>query len=145
MHPTLFSPVTLGRIDLPNRIVMAPLTRSPAGAGNVPTDMIITEATQIAGWRKVADAVHAEGGRIVMQLWHVGRVSHPVFQPGGAAPVELTAMDVPGKTFIIDADGNGAWAEHSAPEGARSGRHKRDRRRLCSPSAAWSRSGLRVP
>ncbi|GAA0752863.1 MULTISPECIES: hypothetical protein [Sphingomonas] len=60
------------------------------------------------GWRKVADAVHAEGGRIVMQLWHVGRVSHPVFQPGGAAPVEPTAMDVPGKTFIIDADGNGA-------------------------------------
>ncbi|MET3712285.1 N-ethylmaleimide reductase [Sphingomonas trueperi] len=148
MHPTLFSPVTFGRIDLPNRIVMAPLTRSRAGAGNVPTDMnvdyyrqragagmIITEATQIsqqgqgyawtpgihsaaqvAGWRKVADAVHAEGGRIVMQLWHVGRVSHPVFQPGGAAPVAPSVMDVPGKTFIIDADGNGAWADIPRPQ-----------------------------
>lgn len=148
MHPTLFSPVTFGRIALPNRIVMAPLTRSRAGAGNVPTDMnvdyyrqragagmIITEATQIsqqgqgyawtpgihsdaqiAGWRKVGDAVHAEGGRIVMQLWHVGRVSHPVFQPGGAAPVAPSEMDVPGKTFIIGADGNGTWADIPRPQ-----------------------------
>lgn len=148
MHPTLFSPVTFGRIHLPYRIVMAPLTRSRAGAGNVPTEMnveyyrqrasagmIITEATQIsqqgqgyawtpgihsdaqiAGWRKVADAVHEEGGRIVMQLWHVGRVSHPVFQPGGAAPVAPSEMAVPGKTFIIDAEGNGIWADIPRPQ-----------------------------
>lgn len=148
MTSTLFSPVALGRIHLPNRIVMAPLTRSRAGTGNVPTDMnveyyrqrasagmIITEATQISqqgqgyawtpgihsdaqisGWSKVADAVHAEGGRIVMQLWHVGRVSHPVFQPGGAAPVAPSVMDVPGKTFIIDPDGNGAWADIPPPQ-----------------------------
>jgi len=148
MHPTLFTPVTLGRIELPNRIVMAPLTRSRAGAGNVPTamnvdyyrqrasaGMIITEATQIsqqgqgyawtpgihsdaqiAGWRKVADAVHAEGGRIVMQLWHVGRVSHPTFQPGGGAPVAPSVMDVPGKTFIVDPDGNGVWADIPLPQ-----------------------------
>jgi N-ethylmaleimide reductase len=148
MTPTLFTPVTLGRIALPNRIVMAPLTRSRAGAGNVPNamnveyyrqrasaGMIITEATQIsqqaqgyawtpgvhsdaqiAGWAKVADAVHQAGGRIVMQLWHVGRVSHPSFQPDGALPVAPTVMPVPGKTFIADADGNGIWADIPEPQ-----------------------------
>ncbi|WP_206240432.1 alkene reductase [Novosphingobium terrae] len=144
----LFTPFRLGRLDLPNRVLMAPLTRSRAGAGNVPTDMmveyyrqrataglIISEATQIsqqgqgyawtpgihseeqiAGWRKVADAVHAQGGRMVLQLWHVGRVSHPVFQPGGAQPVAPTAMSVPGQTFIIDENGEGAWADVPVPQ-----------------------------
>jgi 2,4-dienoyl-CoA reductase-like NADH-dependent reductase (Old Yellow Enzyme family) len=104
----LFSPVTLGDLELANRVVMAPLTRLRSGASGVPGDLvvehyrqragvglIITEGTypsaesraypgqpgivtdeQAAGWRRVADAVHAEGGRLVMQVMHGGRVSH---------------------------------------------------------------------
>jgi N-ethylmaleimide reductase len=105
----LFSPVTLGDLELANRVVMAPLTRMRAGASGVPNDLvvehyaqraglglIITEGTypryesqafvgqpgivtdeQVAGWRRVAEAVHARGGRIVMQVMHGGRVTHP--------------------------------------------------------------------
>jgi N-ethylmaleimide reductase len=105
----LFSPVSLGDLHLPNRVVMAPLTRSRSGADGIPGEivaehyaqraslgLIITEGTyvsaesqafigqpgivtpeQIDGWRRVAEAVHAKGGRIVMQLMHGGRVSHP--------------------------------------------------------------------
>lgn len=148
MTSPLLNPVDLPDFSLPHRIAMAPLTRSRAGPGNVPTEMnveyyrqragaalIITEATQISqqgqgyawtpgihsaeqieGWRAVSEAVHAEGGRIFLQLWHVGRVSHPVFQPGAAAPVAPTAMAVPGKTFIIDEDGEGAWADVPMPQ-----------------------------
>ena len=50
-------------------------------------------AAQIAGWRKVTDAVHARGGRIFVQLWHVGRVSHVALQPDGAAPVAPSRPD----------------------------------------------------
>jgi N-ethylmaleimide reductase len=105
----LFSPVTLGDIELANRIVMAPLTRMRSGVAGIPGDLvvehyaqraglglIITEGTypnresraypgqpgitddvQAAGWRRVADAVHARGGKLVMQVMHGGRVSHP--------------------------------------------------------------------
>ncbi|WP_457141622.1 alkene reductase [Modestobacter sp. SYSU DS0511] len=105
----LFSPVTLGDLELANRVVMAPLTRMRAGASGVPNDLlvehyaqrasiglIITEGTyprfesqafvgqpgivtdeQAAGWARVAEAVHARGGRIVLQLMHGGRVTHP--------------------------------------------------------------------
>jgi N-ethylmaleimide reductase len=122
MH--LLSPLQVGPYHFPNRIVMAPLTRNRAGAGNVPTDLntiyytqrasaglLITEATQIspqgvgypntpgihspaqvAGWRQVTEAVHAAGGRIFLQLWHVGRVSHPDLQPSGALPVAPSAI-----------------------------------------------------
>jgi N-ethylmaleimide reductase len=55
---------------------------------------------QIAGWRKVTDAVHAKGGRIFVQLWHVGRVSHVDVQPGGAAPVAPSAIRAATKTFV---------------------------------------------
>jgi N-ethylmaleimide reductase len=130
-HPTLFSPVRVGPYTLPNRIVMAPMTRSRAGAGNVPGDLavtyyvqrssaglIVTEATQVcpqgqgyintpgihsddqvAGWRRVTDAVHAKGGRIFLQLWHVGRISHPLFQPDGGAPVAPSAIAAEGITY----------------------------------------------
>lgn len=129
---TLFEPYRLGRLTLPNRIVMAPLTRNRAGAGLVPNDLaatyyaqrasaglIITEATQVsaqaqgyqdtpglytaaqvAGWRKVTNAVHARGGRIFVQLWHVGRVAHVDVQPGGAAPVAPSAIRAATKTFV---------------------------------------------
>jgi len=127
----LFQPYQLGRLTLANRIVMAPLTRSRAGAGDVPTPLmatyyaqradaglIITEASQIspqgkgyiqtpgiysaaqvAGWRQVTDAVHAKGGKIVIQLWHVGRISHPDLQPGGALPVAPSAVMAKGQVF----------------------------------------------
>ena len=148
MTDLLFAPIRLGALDLPNRIVMAPLTRSRAAPGNVPSDLavdyyrqrasaalIITEGTQISqqgqgyawtpgihspdqidGWARVAEAVHEEGGRIVMQLWHVGRVSHAVFQPGGARPVAPTTMPVPAKAFIPGEDGHGTFADIPEPQ-----------------------------
>ncbi len=120
----LFSSFQLGSLSLPHRIVMAPLTRMRAGAGNVPQPinaqyyaqrasaaLIISEATQIspqgvgypytpgihsseqiAGWKLVTQAVHDRGGRIFLQLWHVGRVSHPSLQPNGALPVAPSAI-----------------------------------------------------
>ncbi|QJE73986.1 alkene reductase [Aerophototrophica crusticola] len=127
----LFSPVRLGDIDLANRVVMAPMTRSRAAAGQVPNPLsvdyyrqrasaglIITEGAQVSqqgqgypdtpgifneaqveGWKAVVDAVHAAGGRIALQLWHVGRISHPVFQPGGALPVAPSAIAAKGSVY----------------------------------------------
>jgi len=128
----LFQPFQLGGITLANRMVMAPLTRNRAEAGNVPgpltieyyaqrasVGLIIAEATQvsaqaqgynatpgvhspeqIAAWKKVTDAVHARGGRIFVQLWHTGRMSHTAFQPGELAPVAPSAIAAKAKTFI---------------------------------------------
>jgi N-ethylmaleimide reductase len=127
----LFTPTRVGPFELNNRIVMAPLTRSRAGAGNVPTQLnalyyaqrasagfIISEATQIApegqgyistpgihsaeqveGWKCVTKAVHVANGHIVLQLWHVGRISHSSFQPGGMAPVAPSAIQPKGQAF----------------------------------------------
>lgn len=129
--PDLFGPVTIGSLTLPNRIVMAPMTRSRAGAGDVPTELgvlyyaqrasaglIVGEATyispqakgyahtpgifthtQVRAWRAVTDAVHAAGGRIFCQLWHVGRRSHPDLQPGGILPVSASAVKPAGNAF----------------------------------------------
>lgn len=131
----LFQPYQLGSLRLTNRIVMAPLTRSRAAAGDVPTPLmttyyaqrasaglIITEASQIspqgkgyiqtpgiysdaqvAGWRQVTDAVHQKGGKIFIQLWHVGRISHPDLQEAGALPVAPSAIKAEGQVFT----GNG--------------------------------------
>ena len=121
----LFRPFTLGDLPLPNRIIMAPLTRSRSQQpGDIPWDLnaqyyaqragaglIIAEATQVSpqgkgyaftpgihsdaqveGWRKVTSAVHAAGGRIYLQLWHVGRISRPELQPGGQKPVAPSAI-----------------------------------------------------
>lgn len=133
--PNLFTPFRLGPYELRNRLVMAPMTRSRAGEGNVPTELmaeyyaqragaglIVTEGSQVSpqgvgypdtpgihtdaqveGWRRVTDAVHDRGGRIYLQLWHVGRVSHPSMQPGGALPVAPSAIGVPGELYT----GNG--------------------------------------
>jgi len=120
-----FTPVTLGRHVLKNRIVLPPLTRQRAAQpGDVPTSLMaeyyrqrasagfmVSEGTQIeprgqgyawtpgiyteaqiAGWRKVTDAVHAEEGVIFAQLWHVGRVSHNALQPNGQAPIAPSAI-----------------------------------------------------
>ncbi|MGY3454362.1 alkene reductase [Bradyrhizobium sp. USDA 4353] len=65
---------------------------------------------QIAGWRKVTDAVHAKGGRIFIQLWHVGRISHVSLQPDGGAPVAPSAIPAKTKTFV-----GGTFADVSTP------------------------------
>ena len=114
MSSVLFQPLTIGDLTLPNRIVMAPLTRQRSGTARIPNDLmaeyysqragavlILTEATsidpmgvgyadtpgiwsneQITGWKKVTKAVHDKGGRIFLQLWHVGRISDPHFLNG---------------------------------------------------------------
>ncbi|HBY63530.1 MAG TPA: alkene reductase, partial [Solibacterales bacterium] len=120
----LFQNMKVGEIELPSRIVMAPLTRSRAVAGNAPNDLhveyyrqrasaglIVTEGTspsanglgyartalpisdaQIAGWKNVTDAVHAAGGRIFLQIMHVGRIAHPLNQPAGARILAPSAI-----------------------------------------------------
>ncbi len=130
--PTLHDSITVGDWTLPNRIVMAPLTRCRAGPGRVPTAMmaeyyrqragaglIITEATavtpmgvgypdtpglwsqaQVEGWRLVTSAVHAAGGRIIAQLWHVGRISDPMYLDG-ALPVAPSAIAASGHVSLV--------------------------------------------
>ena len=128
----LLSPLRVGAWELPNRVVLAPLTRNRA-IGNVPNalmaeyyaqrasgGLLIAEATQIApdalgypntpgihsaeqvsGWKTVTDAVHAKGGRIVLQLWHVGRISHPSLI-GGAVPVAPSAIRPAGQVYTFE-------------------------------------------
>jgi N-ethylmaleimide reductase len=130
----LFKPAQIGALRLPNRVLMAPMTRSRADRAGVPgpatvlyytqraaSGLIVTEATQVTpvgqgyvltpgihgeaqveGWRKVTEAVHAAGGRIFLQLWHVGRISHESFQPDGALPVAPSAIRHEGTTFTYD-------------------------------------------
>ncbi len=130
---TLFDPIKIGALTLPNRIIMSPLTRSRAvGEGRVPNalmtqyyvqrataGLIISEATavtpqgvgyadtpgiwsdeQVAGWKQVTDAVHAAGGRIVLQLWHVGRISDPSLLDG-ALPVAPSAIAAKGHVSLL--------------------------------------------
>ena len=73
----------------------------PEGQGYLDTPGI-HDAQQVEGWRRVTDAVHAAGGKIVIQLWHVGRISHVSLQPGGIAPVSSTARAAGTKTFTRD-------------------------------------------
>ena len=70
----------------------------------------IHSAAQVAGWRRVTDAVHAKGGRIVAQLWHVGRISHVSLQPNGQAPVSSTARPAQARTLTAE-----GWLPVSAP------------------------------
>ncbi len=74
---------------------------SPEGVGYPGTPGIHSDE-QIRGWRRVTDAVHAAGGRIILQLWHVGRISHPSLQPGGALPVAPSAIRPNGDAFTAD-------------------------------------------
>ena len=130
----MFTPVSLGSIQLKNRLVMAPLTRMRAIAGDVPNPLaktyyaqrasaglIITEATQIsplgkgypatpgiysaeqtAAWKEIVESVHAKGGSIVAQLWHVGRISHSSLHPERGAPVAPSAIAPAGQTYGAD-------------------------------------------
>ena len=130
---TFFDPIRVGDLELPNRIIMAPLTRSRAvGGDRVPNalmaqyyvqrasaGLILSEATavtpqgvgyadtpgiwsdaQVAGWKMVTDAVHDAGGRIFLQLWHVGRISDPVFLDG-QAPVAPSAIAAAGHVSLV--------------------------------------------
>lgn len=74
---------------------------SPEGQGYLDTPGIHS-AEQVKAWRRITDAVHAEGGRMVVQLWHVGRISHVSLQPKGQSPVSSTARAAHGKTFTAD-------------------------------------------
>ncbi|AYD01636.1 alkene reductase [Neorhizobium sp. NCHU2750] len=89
-----------------------PISQQGQGYADVP-GLYLPEA--IAGWKKVTDAVHKKGGKIVTQIWHVGRVSHVSLQPNGGAPVAPSAISAGGKTYIINPDGTGAFAETSMP------------------------------
>lgn len=75
----------------------------------------IHSEAQIEGWRLVTDAVHSAGGRIFLQLWHVGRISHPVFQPDGGPPVAPSAVRPDGKAFVPGDDGKGAQVPFVTP------------------------------
>ncbi len=70
---------------------------------------------QMEGWRRVTDAVHAAGGTIVTQLWHVGRISHASLQPQGGAPVAPSAIRAVAKTYIVDDNGRGGFVDTSEP------------------------------
>lgn len=64
----------------------------------------IHSAEQVAGWQQVTQAVHQAGGRIFLQLWHVGRISHPLLQPGGADPVAPSAIQANAECYVVEAD-----------------------------------------
>jgi 2,4-dienoyl-CoA reductase-like NADH-dependent reductase (Old Yellow Enzyme family) len=128
----LLTPLTVGDLKLPNRIIMAPLTRARAGATRTPNalmaeyyrqrataGLILSEATsvdpmgvgyadtpgiwsreQVEGWRLITDAVHGAAGRIFLQLWHVGRISDPVFL-GGELPVAPSAIAAAGHVSLL--------------------------------------------
>jgi 2,4-dienoyl-CoA reductase-like NADH-dependent reductase (Old Yellow Enzyme family) len=130
--PTLFDPIRIGDLDLPNRIFMAPLTRLRGTVDHVPTPimvdyyrqrasagLIITEGTpvdpmgvgyaqvpgiwsqqQVEAWKPITEAVHAEGGHIFMQIWHVGRISHPAFLDG-RQPVGPSAIAAKGHVSLL--------------------------------------------
>ena len=91
------------------------ITHQGQGYADVPG---IWSAQQVAGWRKVTDAVHAAGGKIVVQLWHVGRVSHVDLQPGGGAPVAPSAITAKTKTVLIK-DGVATFEATSLPRALR--------------------------
>jgi N-ethylmaleimide reductase len=87
---------------------------SPMGQGYADVPGLYT-AEQLAGWRRVTDAVHAAGGRIVAQIWHVGRVSHTSLLPEGQAPVAPSALPAQTRTYLIGPDGQSGFEPVSAP------------------------------
>jgi 2,4-dienoyl-CoA reductase-like NADH-dependent reductase (Old Yellow Enzyme family) len=129
---SLFDPLQVGELRLPNRILMAPLTRSRAGASRTPNELmaqyyrqragaglILSEATSVTamgvgyadtpgiwsdqhiqGWKLTTRAVHEAGGRIFLQLWHVGRISHPMFLEG-RLPVAPSAIAPAGNVSLV--------------------------------------------
>ncbi len=133
-YANLFEPLKINEIELPNRVLMAPLTRNRSHSDGTPKEwaqtyygqrasagLIITEATQISEmgkgyldtpgihtekhaeeWAKIVDAVHANGGRIFLQLWHVGRISHTSLLPDGASPHAPSAITAESQTYTAN-------------------------------------------
>lgn len=132
MSSVLFKSLKVGALELPNRIIMAPLTRARAGSSRIPNDLmaeyygqrsmaglIISEATsvtpmgvgyantpgiwsqeQVEGWKKITKTVHAKGSKIFLQLWHVGRISDPMFL-NGELPVAPSAIAPKGHVSLV--------------------------------------------
>ncbi len=156
----LLSPLPLGPLSLPNRMVMAPMTRARTSQpGNVPNalmasyyaqrasaGLIVTEATQVSpqgqgysftpgihseaqvqGWRGVTDAVHRAGGRIVLQLWHVGRMSHESFHADGL-PVAPSSLSPDAQVWVAGDDASAAWSTARCRAHDRGRYPRRDRR-----------------
>ena len=130
--PSLLDSIKVGDLQLPNRVIMAPLTRSRAVDRRIPNalmlkyytqrataGMILTEATavssmgvgyantpgiwseeQVEGWKSITSAVHGKGGRILLQLWHVGRISDPIFLDG-KLPVAPSAIAASGQVSLL--------------------------------------------
>ena len=168
----LFDPVKLGALELPNRIVMAPLTRARAGRAGVPNDqmalyysqrasagLIISEATgisreglgwpnapglwddaQVEGWKRVTEAVHRNGGRIVAQLWHMGRLVHP--RVSGMEPVSSSATTAP--DFARTYEGKTRCLEARAATADDIGRIVRDYARAARNAIAAGFDGVQV-
>ena len=89
------------------------ITHQGQGYANVP-GLYTKEA--LDGWKKVTDAVHANGGKIVVQMWHVGRISHTTLQPNGGKPVSSTSKRAEtSKTYLVNSDGTGGFADVSEP------------------------------
>ena len=89
------------------------ITHQGQGYANVP-GLYSKEA--LDGWKKVTDAVHANGGKIVVQMWHVGRISHTTLQPNGGKPVSSTSKRAENsKTYLVNSDGTGSFADVSEP------------------------------
>ncbi len=88
------------------------ITQQGQGYADVP-GLYTPEA--LAGWKRVTDAVHKAGGKIVVQMWHVGRISHDSLQPGGVKPVAPSAIQARSKTYLINPDGTGSFAPTSEP------------------------------
>lgn len=88
------------------------ITHQAQGYADVPG---LYRPEAIEGWKKVTDSVHAAGGKIVTQLWHVGRISHTSLQPDGGAPVAPSAIAAKSKTYVLNADGTGSFVETSQP------------------------------
>lgn len=142
MNLQLLTPYKLGDLDLKNRVIMAPMTRSRAFNDNIPNEnaplyyeqratagLIITEGTQVSSrgigylwtpgieseaqkdvWKKVVEGVHSKGGKIFLQLWHVGRVSHTDFHDGNL-PLAPSAIAAVGKTYT-----HNLWQDLSVPK-----------------------------
>ena len=143
----LFRPLQLGPLHLPNRMVMAPMTRARSSQpGDVPNalmaayyaqrasaGLIVSEASQVSrqgqgysftpgiyseaqvqGWRRVTEALHAAGGRMVLQLWHVGRMSHASFHADGL-PVAPSALPPAARVWVAGDDGVGRLLDCPVP------------------------------
>ncbi len=166
---SLHEPTTIGAWELPNRMIMAPLTRCRASEGRVPNTlmaeyysqrasagMIISEATsvcamgvgypntpgiwseaQIEGWKLVTEAVHRAGGRILLQLWHVGRVSGPLYLDG-ELPVAPSAVQPAGHVSLVR-----PMKPFVTPRAPRAGGDRRRHRSLSPRSGECEASGIR--